>query len=71
MSDIETSNEQNKPMTDAFDDASMAVMEIKPEDGIATEISELSKKGYVYLKDNRTDEAIESFKQILEIEDVA
>ena len=69
MSDIETSNEQNKPMSDVFDDASMAFMEIKPEDGIATEISELSKKGYVYLKDNRIDEAIESFKQILEIED--
>ena len=29
------------------------------------EISELSKKGYLYLKENRTDEAIECFSKIL------
>ena len=32
MTDIEPSNEQTKVTTEVFDDASMAIMDIKPEE---------------------------------------
>ena len=43
--------------------------EFNKTDGTNTAISELSKKGYQYLKDNSTKEAIEAFNQILNIEE--
>lgn len=43
--------------------------EFNKTDGANTAISELSKKGYQYLKDNSTKEAIEAFNQILNIEE--
>ena len=60
---------QNNEIKSVFEDSSTAILEPKPEEGVANEISELSKKGYSYLKDNRVDEAINAFKQILTIED--
>ena len=39
------------------------------EDGKSTQIAELSKKGYQFLKENRVDDAIASFNEILNIED--
>ena len=41
----------------------------KADDSTASEISELSKKGYNLLKDNKTNEAVASFRQILDIEE--
>ena len=35
----------------------------KADDSTASEISELSKKGYNLLKDNKTNEAVASFRQ--------
>ncbi|MBQ5433497.1 MAG: tetratricopeptide repeat protein, partial [Treponema sp.] len=52
-----------------FDDGSTDPSLIIPEDGISKEISELSKKGYAFLKENKINYAIDSFKEILNIED--
>lgn len=60
-------SEKNEKYT--VEDGPQAIIEPKAEDGIANEISELSKKGYSLLKENRTEEAKEAFKQILSIED--
>ncbi len=47
-----------------------SVFEIqKNEHSDNSEISELSKKGYLYLKENQIDDAISSFSQILKIEE--
>ena len=40
-----------------------------PDDSSSGEISELSKKGYSYLKDNRLSDAISAFSQILVLEE--
>ena len=42
---------------------------IPEDDNSSSEISELSKRGYQLLKDNRIAEAKESFNKILEIEE--
>ena len=52
-----------------FEDTSQTIIEPKTEDGTTNEISELSKKGYSLLKENKTEEAKEAFNQILSIED--
>ena len=39
------------------------------DDSLANEISELSKKGYALLKEDKTDDAIAAFNQILSLED--
>ena len=45
-------SEKNEKYT--VEDGPQAIIEPKAEDGIANEISELSKKGYSLLKENRT-----------------
>ena len=52
-----------------FEDALTDPSLIVAEEGISKEISELSKKGYSFLKENKINYAIDSFKEILNIED--
>jgi tetratricopeptide (TPR) repeat protein len=44
-------------------------IENQPENQELTEISDLSKKGYLLLKENRVDEAIDCFFRILEVDE--
>lgn len=61
MSDVVKSEE--------FDAAPEQDFVVPKTDDSSTEISELSKKGYQLLKENRTDDAIDAFKKILELEE--
>ena len=61
-------------MSDTFktDDFSMPQVQeisIPKADDASNEISELSKKGYQFLKENKVEDAVNSFKKILEIEE--
>ena len=61
MSDVEKSEE--------FDVAPVQDFEVPKTDDASNEISELSKKGYQLLKENKTENAIESFRKILDLEE--
>ena len=64
----EIQNFQN-PNDEVFPFADSPLPPDSEESGIASKISELSKKGYSLLKENRVDYAIEAFSKILNIED--
>ncbi len=57
------------PMTQDVEIQNPMAAEETPADEKASKISELSKRGYQLLKENRTQDAIDAFKQILDIED--
>lgn len=62
--------QNDEPMREMVEPSQGDILpEPKPEDAITTEISELSKKGYSFLKENKTNEAMDSFRQILSLED--
>lgn len=61
---------ENQKNESEFDMSAQSVADAgKTDDPKAKQISDLSKKGYQFLKENNIEESLKSFKEILEIED--